>query len=206
MTPDEERRLAKAAAKGDESAFEALVLDNQKRVYNLALKLTGNPDDAFDVSQEAFLSAYKNLGSFRFDCRFSVWLYRLAYNEAMDFLKKNRVPGLVSLTGEDGGDIETFTPDSAPLPEEAAERNDTRRLVREAVARLPEDKREIIVMREFSGMSYGAIAEALGIEEGTVKSRLARARKNLAEILIKSGTFPEPKQSKDQKGGSSDDL
>lgn len=204
MTPDEERRLAKAAARGDESAFETLVLNNQKRVYNLALKLTANPDDAFDVSQEAFLKAYKNLGSFRFESGFSAWLYRLTYNAAMDFIRRNRDPRTFSMTTDEGGELDLPVEDTGLLPEEAAERSDLRRRVREAVDRLPADKREVIVMREFNGMSYEAIAEALGVEEGTVKSRLARARKKLSEILSESGTFPDPDASKGQKGGSFD--
>ena len=89
----------------------------------------------------------------------------------------------------------------APTPEESLEREEMRRAVREAVARLPEDKREIIVMREFSGMSYSDIAGALGIEEGTVKSRISRARTALAEILSEYGTFARPSPSNKLKGG-----
>ena len=201
MTPDEEIRLVKAAANGSESAFETLVTENQKLVYNVALKLTGDPEDALDVSQETFLKAYRNLSSFRFESRFSAWLYRLAYNASMDLLKKKR--GTVSLTAEDeeGEERELAIADTAPTPEESLEREETRRAVREAVARLPEDKREIIVMREFSGMSYSDIADALGIEEGTVKSRISRARAALAEILSEYGTFARPSSSKETKGG-----
>ncbi|MBQ1768560.1 MAG: sigma-70 family RNA polymerase sigma factor, partial [Oscillospiraceae bacterium] len=127
--------------------------------------------------------------------------YRLAYNASMDLLKKKR--GTVSLTAEDeeGEERELTIADTAPTPEESLEREETRRAVREAVARLPEDKREIIVMREFSGMSYSDIADALGIEEGTVKSRISRARAALAEILSEYGTFARPSPSKETKGG-----
>ena len=201
MTPEEEKRLVKAAQGGSERAFEALFDANQKLVYNLAIKLTGNPDDALDVSQEAFIKAYKNLAAFRFESRFSAWLYRLTYNAAMDFLKKSKPA--VSLTQEDGeGDEqELVIPDSSPGPEELVERDDIRRAVREAVAALPDDKREILIMREFSGMSYGDIAAALGLEEGTVKSRIARARSALAEILVKAGTFERVSRSNKLKGG-----
>lgn len=201
MTAEEEKRLVQRAMKGSEAAFEELVRSNEKLVYNAARKLTGNPDDAFDVSQEAFIKAYNNLGSFRGDSRFSVWLYRLTYNCAMDFLRRNRDSNVMSMTAEDGGDIQINVPDSAPLPEEEAEREELRREVREAVMSLDEDKRRVIVMREFNDMSYTDIAEALGIEEGTVKSRLARARAALAEILMNRGTFPQGKASKGKKGG-----
>ena len=201
MTLDEESRLVKAAANGSESAFEALVTENQKLVYNVALKLTGNSEDALDVSQETFLKAYRNLSAFRFESRFSAWLYRLAYNASMDLLKKRR--STVSLTAEDeeGEERELAIADEAPTPEESLEREEMRRAVREAVARLPEDKREIIVMREFSGMSYSDIAGALGIEEGTVKSRISRAKTALAEILSEYGTFARPSPSNKLKGG-----
>lgn len=201
MTAEEELRLVKKAADGDESAFERLVVENQKLIYNVALKLTGSADDAEDVAQEAFIKAYRNLGSFRGESRFSGWLYRLCYNAAMDHIRRTRDPNLRSLTAEDGSDAELDIADPSPTPEESAERKEVRRIVREAVARLDDDKREILVMREFSNMSYTAIADALGIEEGTVKSRLSRARLALAEILRESGTFPQLGPSNTRKGG-----
>ena len=201
LTRDEESRLVKAAAGGDEAAFESLVTENQKLVYNLAFKLTGNPEDALDVSQDTFIKAYTNLGSFRGDSRFSVWIYRLAYNACMDHVRKNR-GGTVSMTMTDDDDEESQfdLPDPAPQPEELAEKRDIQRAVREAVAALPDDKRKIIVMREFSGMSYTDIAAALNVEEGTVKSRLARARSALAAILRENGTFSRDGASNAQEG------
>lgn len=201
MTREEELALVKRSAEGDEAAFERLVVENEKLIYNVALKLTGNPDDAEDAAQEAFIKAYRNIGQFRGESRFSGWLYRLCYNAAMDNMRKNRDPNLRSLTAEDGSDAEIDVEDPSPTPEENAEREETRRLVREAVAQLPDDKREIIVMREFSNMSYTDIADALGVGEGTVKSRLNRARAALADILRDSGTFPQPAASNNRKGG-----
>lgn len=201
MTAEEELKLVHSAAEGDEGAFEKLVIENERLIYNVALKITGNPDDAEDVAQEAFIKAYRNLGSFRGESRFSGWLYRLCYNAAMDHIRKNRDPNLRSLTNDDGSDAELDVADPAPTPEESADRKETQRIVREAVAMLDDDKREILVMREFSGMSYTAIAEALGIEEGTVKSRISRARASLAEILRQSGTFSQLAESNSRKGG-----
>lgn len=204
MTKDEERRLVSEARRGSGHAFEALVSANQRTVYNLALKLLGTPDDALDASQEAFLKAYTNLSSFRGECRFSVWLYRLAYNSCMDFMRRNRRSGVVSLTPEED-EPEMDFPDPRPLPEEEVERRELRAAVRRAVRLLPDDKREILVMREFSGMSYAAISEALGVDEGTVKSRISRARAALASLLAKSGTFSDIIPSKVQKGGGWND-
>lgn len=207
MTAQEEAAAIRDAARGDAGAFEKLVLEHQKRVYNLALKLTGNPDDAMDASQEAFLKAYQNLRSFRGESRFSVWLYRLAYNACMDILKKSRRDRLSPMpTDEEGAELEFA--DDAPQPDEVVERREELSLVREAVLKLDEDKRQIILMREYQGMSYADISRALGLEEGTVKSRLARARAALAENLKKSGTFTEETQSNNQttkrKGGRGD--
>ena len=201
MTAEEELKLVNRAAAGDEGAFEKLVIENERLIYNVALKITGNPDDAEDVAQEAFIKAYRNLGSFRGESRFSGWLYRLCYNAAMDHIRKNRDPNLRSLTNDDGSDAELDVADPAPTPEESADRKETQRIVREAVAMLDDDKREILIMREFSGMSYTAIADALGIEEGTVKSRISRARASLAEILRQSGTFSQLAESNSRKGG-----
>ncbi len=204
MTAQEEAAAIRDAARGDAPSFEKLVLEHQKRVYSLALKLTGSPEDAMDASQEAFLRAYQNLRSFRGESRFSVWLYRLTYNACMDILKKSRRDKLVPMpTDEEGAQLEI--PDDAPQPDEVIERREELSLVRKAVLALSEDKRQIILMREYQGMSYADIAKTLGVEEGTVKSRLARARAALAENLKKSGTFPKGPQSKNQsdkgKGG-----
>ena len=205
MTLEEERKTVKAAARGDGAAFEKLVVENQKHIYNLALKLTGNAEDALDASQDAFLRAYQNLKSFRGDSRVSVWLYRLTYNACMDIIKKSRRGTLVAMpTDEDGAELET--PDPGPGPEDVAERREEQEVVREALRELDEDKRRILLMREYRNMSYADIAAALDLEEGTVKSRIARARGALAENLKKRGTFTGNTQSNNQsnkrKGGT----
>ncbi len=197
MTADEEARIVRAAARGDEAAFEKLVLAHQKHVYSLALKLTGSAEDAMDASQDAFLKAFQNLRSFRGESRVSVWLYRLTYNASMDILKKSRRGTLVPLPADEEG-AELEIPDPSPTPDEEALRREELEEVREALGQLDEDKRRILLMREYNGMSYQDIARALGLEEGTVKSRLARARAALAEILKKRGTFQAPPQSNNQ--------
>ncbi len=197
MTADEEARIVRAAARGDEAAFEKLVLAHQKHVYSLALKLTGSAEDAMDASQDAFLKAFQNLRSFRGESRVSVWLYRLTYNASMDILKKSRRGTLVPLPADEEG-AELEIPDPSPTPDEEALRREELEEVRRAMEELDEDKRRILLMREYNGMSYQDIARALGLEEGTVKSRLARARAALAEILKKRGTFQAPPQSNNQ--------
>lgn len=203
MTAEDEARLIKEAQKGREAAFEKLVIEHQNRVYSLALKVCGNREDALDVSQDVFLKAYTNLPSFRGDCLFSAWLYRLTYNASIDHLRKKHGT-TVSLTGEDGDPAHDI-PDGRPLPEEEVERRELRAAVRSAVLLLPDDKREILIMREFSGMNYNDIAAALSLDIGTVKSRISRARAALAEILSKKGTFYGVFPSKGSEGGRSDE-
>ena len=193
MTVEEEQLTIEKVLSGDKNAFEALVLANQKNVYNLALKITKSEEDALDISQEAFFKAYRRLGSFRGDSRFSVWLYRLTYNLCVDLLRKKPQASVVSITalqdGDEARDIEI--PDFRNLPDDMLFRSELRKDIAESIGELNQKHREILVMREVTGMSYTEIADALDLGEGTVKSRLARARLRLAEILSEKGTIPE---------------
>jgi len=194
MTAEEELKIIEKVLSGNKNAFEELVLLNQKNVYNLALKMTKNEDDALDISQEAFLKAYRVLDSFRGESRFSVWMYRMTYNLCIDFLRKKPKGQVVSLSSyqDDSGDTRDIEiPDVRELPEDNIFRKELRKEIAESINELGEKQREILVMREITGMSYTEIAETLNVSEGTVKSRLARARMTLANILMKKGTFPE---------------
>ena len=191
MTSEDELKIIRKVLDGDKNAYEELVLANQKNIYNLAMKMTGNEDDALDISQEAFLKAYRQLGGFRGDSRFSVWLYRLTYNLCIDFLRKKPKAAVIPLTFQDvSGDVHDLElPDFRDLPEDKILRHETRKAISDGIDELGQDHREILIMREITGMSYGEIAEALGLSEGTVKSRLARARRSLVNILLEKGTF-----------------
>ena len=193
MAVAEELAIIEKIRGGDSNAFEELVLANQKNVYNLALKMLSNAEDALDISQEAFFKAYRQLDSFRGDSRFSVWLYRLTYNLCIDFLRKKPRSKVISITYQDEGDesSDIEIPDVRNLPEDNALRREMRNTISASIDELGQSHREILVMREITGMSYGEIAEALNLNEGTVKSRLARARIYLANILKEKGTFPE---------------
>ena len=201
MTALEEKAVIDRVCAGDSDAFEALVLDNQKKVYNLALKMTGNEEDALDLSQEAFIKAYSSLKKFRAESRFSVWLYRLTYNICIDFLrKKKRKPELpLTLTDQDGDFLDLEIPDTRYEPASEAEKRELREVVTDSIDSLPDKYREIIVMREMTGMSYDEIARSLGINEGTVKSRLSRARQSLVSILNGYGTFSYGSRQKNGK-------
>ena len=182
--------LIRRAQSGDEGAFEQLLLAHQKSVYNLCLRMAGNPDDALDLSQEAFIRAWRALGQYQFDAAFSTWLFRLTGNICIDFLRKQKRQQHMSLTAtdEDESGEEFAVPDPAPGPEEQAVHNERRQAVARAMAALPEDYRAVMQLRAVEALSYEQIAEILDIKVGTVKSRLARARAQLRKIL-KDGNF-----------------
>lgn len=201
MTSAEELLVIERINGGDTNAFEELVLDNQKKVYNLALKMTGNENDALDISQEAFLKAYTSLKNFRADSRFSVWMYRLTYNLCIDFIRKKQRTPSSSLTymDDEGEAIELEVPDLRYSPENETERRELREEIASGINKLPVKHSQILVMREITGMSYYDIADTLEISEGTVKSRLSRARQGLVNILNKNGTFSTDNRLKSSK-------
>lgn len=204
MTREEESAVILKVQQGDANAFEALVTAYQKQVYNLALRTVGNPEDAADLSQEAFLRAYRSIGSFRGDSKFSVWLYRLTTNICIDFLRSKGRKPTVSLTMEND-DEETQELDVADDrfdPEENFQRAELQRAVQRGLNSLPEEFRTILILRELEGMSYAEIGEILHLEEGTVKSRLFRARSRLCDFLKQDGNLPDSYASKTRKGGA----
>ncbi|MCL2200726.1 MAG: sigma-70 family RNA polymerase sigma factor [Oscillospiraceae bacterium] len=193
MPAIEELQIIKKVLDGDADAFEELVLANQKNVYNLTLKMTKNEEDALDLSQEAFIKAYTQLEVFRGDSKFSVWLYRLTYNLCIDFLRKKKKEQVISISSyqDDSGAVTDMElPDIRELPEDSAERKELRSEIAQSIDELNQNHREVLIMREINDMSYAEIAETLGVSEGTVKSRIARARLSLANILKEKGTFP----------------
>ncbi len=205
MTPAQEMAVVKRILGGDSNAFETLVIENQKRVYNLALKMVKNEEDALDLSQEAFLKAYRSLSQFRGDSTFSVWMYRLTSNVCIDFLRKKKKQNVISLvyTNKDKSDAEMEIADTRFSPEHQLEKSELRRAVAEGLDQLSEEHRQILIMREINGYSYEEIASALFLELGTVKSRIARARLALRAILESGGNFYASDSSNKGKGGRS---
>ncbi len=203
MTRDEELAAVERVRQGDADAFEPLVSAYEKNVYNLALRMTGNPEDAADMSQEAFIKAFNSLDGFRGDSRFSVWLYRIVSNVCLDFLRRQSKRGAVSLSVEDeeGEQAQMDIPDSSQSPETLLERRMTREAVRRGLDSLPEDSRQILLLREIQGLSYEELAQALQLEVGTVKSRIFRARKRLCAFLLADGNIPDDIASSRARGG-----
>ena len=203
MTREQEAAVIQAVLDGNINAYELLVKEYEKNVYNLALRMVGNSEDAADMSQEAFIKAYNSLTSFRGDSKFSVWLYRIVSNVCLDYLRSRGRRQTVSLSTEndDGEDVEIDIADETQSPERLLDRRLTRDAVRRGLAALPPEHRQILLLREIQGLSYDEIADALGIEAGTVKSRIFRARKKLCAFLIKDGNIPEFVSSSKQRGG-----
>lgn len=193
---EQERELILRAKGGDAAAFEVLVTAHEHRVYNLALRMTGHPEDARDMAQEAFLTAYRRLGTFKMASSFSTWLYRLTTNLCIDFLRREKRKRASHVPFEDREGRPLDLPDTHPDPQETVEDRELHRTVEIGLQKLSAEHREILVLRELCGLSYEEIGAVLRLEQGTVKSRIARARLRLREILLADGNFPVSAASK----------
>lgn len=175
------------AQAGDRMAFGRIVLAWQDRIYNALRKITGNDEDAADLTQETFTRALGKLSSFRGESAVYTWLFRIAMNMAMTKLREKRRHHTVSegqLAGEDSAGVLDCRPDkSADPPGAAMERQERNRLVMEALQRLDEEQRAMLVMRDIEQMDYQQIADLLRLPLGTMKSRLFRARMALRDEL-----------------------
>ena len=196
-----DRELVEKAKQGDQSAFEQLVLDNQNKIYALALRLVDDREEAADLAQEAFVKAWQGLGSFLGESSFSTWVYRLTTNVCIDHLRKKKrregVEPAVSLDDENSGWAEPA--DRASDPQQVLEQSERGQALARGLARLPDWQRRVLVLRELSGLSYQEIAAALDIDLGTVKSRIARSRLSLRKILLEDGNFFSDSPSKPLK-------
>lgn len=192
MTEINEKEIIERVLGGDTEAFSELVTRYEKTVYNLAQRMVGDRSDAADMAQEAFVKAWTNLPSYRGESKFSAWLYRITTNVCLDFLRhKSRRPQVSLSTSDDDEERQLDIPDPKSMPEELLMKKLGMEAVHRGLEKLPPKHRQILVMRELGGLSYSEIAAQLSLEEGTVKSRIFRARKNLCAFLLGDGNIPD---------------
>lgn len=196
MNALQERQWVEAARKGDQAAFEQLVRAYEKRVFALTLRMCGSPEDAAEAAQETFLAVWQGLGSFRGEASFSTWLYRLASNACVDFLRRENRHRAAAGPSIDDEEMNLVVSDPAPTPQEAAERAELRSQVEAGLRELPPEYRQVLILREIHQLSYEEIGQALCLDSGTVKSRISRGRKRLRKILLENGNFSARPPSK----------
>ncbi len=188
---DPDQKLIKRFLKGEEGAFNQLVLNYQNRVYGLCYQLLGSLDEAEEVAQEVFLTVYRSLKNFRGESRFSTWLYRVTVNHCKNRMKYLGRRGyyqsdsLEEPVETEKGEISRQLEDEAQDPLEHLEQKEIQILVRKKIMDLDEDHRVVILLRDMEGLSYQEIARVLDLKEGTVKSRIHRARAELKTLLEK---------------------
>jgi RNA polymerase sigma-70 factor (ECF subfamily) len=178
--------LLKRLQTGDPLAFAQFVEENQSQVYNLALRMMNDPQEAEDVLQETFLNAYKALPGFEGRSSLSTWLYRIASNASLMRLRKKQ-PATVSvdepLVLDDGDSVPRQLVDWSNLPEDELLSTESRQVMDEAVSELPEALRIVFILRDLEGLSTAETGEVLGLSTGAVKTRLHRARLWLRERM-----------------------
>jgi RNA polymerase sigma-70 factor (ECF subfamily) len=185
--------LVRQAQEGSLEAVDELVRTFQTPIFNLAYRMVNQHEEAGDLTQEVFVKVYRAIRKFRGGARFSTWLYALALNTCRSRRRRLRRIGFfekVSLdeTGDpEAGPLHREPADNGDPPDETAAKHETREIVGRAIATLPEEFREVIVMRDMQGLSYEEIAQATGCAEGTIKSRLWRARAKVRDELVREG-------------------
>ena len=177
---DLDEPLVKRAQAGDRNAFSELVRRHQDRVYRYLLRMLGSHEDALELTQDAFVKAWQALPQWQPEAQFHTWLFRIANNTALDALRRRKLVEFVPL--EDSFDA----PGSEPDPECQAQATQEVRLLEASLKKLAPEHRQILLLREVEEMSYEEIGRVLSLSEGTVKSRLARARAALIEIHARS--------------------
>ena len=176
---------------GDAGAFDRLVGKYQGRIYNLILKICANPDDAAELTQDTFVKIIENIEGFESRSSFYTWAFRIAVNLTLNYRKRKAAIGFSSLDAPAAGADEqvrsalatVLLDDKTPTPADVAENRELCELVQNALGKLDDEHRTIIVLRDIEGMDYAQIADVLAMELGTVKSRLSRARAALRQIL-----------------------
>jgi RNA polymerase sigma-70 factor (ECF subfamily) len=187
VAPTDEELVAAAQA-GDTSAFDALVRRWDRKIHGAIYRVLGSDDEARDISQEAFLKAFRGLGAFKGHARFSSWLYQIAINLCRDRLRRRK--GREALSLDELGEEGQAAPRRGPTTLELVEARDLSRRVARAIDALSEAQREVVVLKEYEGLTFPEIAGVLGVPVSTVKTRLYRALGQLRTQLESQGIGP----------------
>lgn len=182
---DDETKVIAEALKGNQKAYESLAERHRQAIYHIIFKIVRNNETAHDLVQETFMKAFASLGSYRSEYRFSTWLYKIAANCSIDYLRKRRINALSldqQIPTKDGS-VSIEVPDYSYHPGKELERKEQRYNIEEAIQALPDKYREVIVYRHKDDKSYEEIADLLNIPVGTVKARIFRARELLKKRL-----------------------
>ena len=185
---DEDAHLVEQAKAGNSRAFDCLVTKHRGRIYAMIYNMVKNDADAWDLSQEVFIKAWKALPKFESRARFTTWLFRISHNAVYDWLRKRRIQGDGELNDEvfDASRIEPGAltrPKQDQQPDQALEQSELRQRIDQALNKLSDEHREVVVLREVQGLDYKEIAEIIGSSLGTVMSRLYYARQKLQQHL-----------------------
>ena len=179
-----ETALIRRCCEGDRFCFDGLVGRYASRVYNIAYRITGNPEDAEDAAQETFVRAFRSMKKFRFQCEFATWLYRIAVNASLDELKRRkRRPAAFSSLKQDDEDLDPQHAAQEPEVQETLQERERQAVILRALNALPSHYRVVLTLYDIQGHSYQEIAEITNTPVGTIKSRLNRARLALRALL-----------------------
>lgn len=189
--PADEARLVQAAQNGDRRALDRLLRDQQERIHAVCRRITGNDADALDATQDAMMAVVRGLPRFDGRARFSTWVYRVATNTCLDELRRRKRRPVVGLPEHDGEVLDIPSDGEMAVDDGVATRLD----VDAALAELPEEFRAAVVLRDLCQLDYAEISEVLDIPAGTVRSRIARGRRQLADRIIGNQTTPSDVQS-----------
>jgi RNA polymerase sigma-70 factor, ECF subfamily len=189
---DEERRLVEFAQRGDVESFNELVRLFEGRVYNLCYRMLGDADSAADAAQDAFLSAFRNLRSFR-GGSFRSWMLRIATNTCYDALRVRKRRPSVSLDMEADDELASSPlqiADTAESPDDFAQRRELAAAIQQGLTALPDEQRIVLILSDIQGLAYEEIAQITNSNLGTIKSRLSRGRARLREVLKAGELLP----------------
>ena len=191
-SPKIQKEVIENCKAGDEKAFAEIVLHRQKKVFNIAYRILGNSEEAKDLAQEVFISVYESIKDLKEEIKFDAWLTQITLNHCRNrwkYLKRRQYFNSDSLDDPietEDGSVPRAIYDPSDNPEVLLEKKMVQQLIQRGLLKLKEDQRELLVLRDLQGYSYEEMGETLGLPEGTIKSKLHRARMDLKEVLERS--------------------